>query len=98
MLEAPRDRERFGDDGQIVPVLVERGANLQGTDLVGQPRLGGRAAHILGPGTFRPLADVELDAVTLTQIVESLAVHRTLMKEILLPGIVLDEPKSLVDS
>jgi hypothetical protein len=44
------------------------------------------------------LADVELDAVTLTQIVESLAIHRTLMKKILLPRIVLDEPKSLVDS
>jgi hypothetical protein len=60
--------------------------------------LSGRAPHILRPWTFRSLPDVELDAVTLTQIVESLAIHRTLMKKILLPGIVLDEPKSLVDS
>jgi hypothetical protein len=44
------------------------------------------------------LRHVELDAVTLTQIVESLAIHRTPMKKILLPGVVLDEPESLIDS
>jgi len=44
------------------------------------------------------LPHVELDAVTLTQIVESLAIHRTPMKKILLSGIVLDESESLVDS
>jgi hypothetical protein len=27
VLEAARDRERFGDGGEIVPVLFERGAN-----------------------------------------------------------------------
>jgi hypothetical protein len=63
-----------------------------------QPYLGGRAPHILGPRAFRSLPDVELDAVTLTQIVESLAIHRTLVKKILFPRIVLDEPESLIDS
>jgi hypothetical protein len=61
-------------------------------------RLGGRTPHILGAGTLRPLPDIELDAVTLTQIVESLAIDRTLMKKILLPWIVLDEPEALIDS
>ncbi len=62
------------------------------------PYLGGRAPHILGPWTFRSLPDVKLDAVTLAQIVESLAIHRTLVKEVLLPCIVFDEPKSLINS
>lgn len=60
--------------------------------------LGGRASHILSPRTLRTLPDVELDAVALTQIVESLAIHCAFVKKILLPGIVLDEPKSLIDS
>ena len=44
------------------------------------------------------MPDIELDAVSFTQIVESLAIHRAFVKKILLPGIVLDEPKSLIDS
>ena len=60
--------------------------------------LGGRASHILSPRTLRTLPDIELDAVSFTQIVESLAIHRAFVKKILLPGIVLDEPKSLIDS
>ena len=60
--------------------------------------LGGRAPHILGAGPFRSLPDVELDAVSLTQIVDSLAIHRTLVKEVLLPRIVLDKAESLIDS
>jgi hypothetical protein len=44
------------------------------------------------------LADVELDAVALTQIVEALTVDRTPVKKILLSCIVLDEPKSFIDS
>jgi hypothetical protein len=44
------------------------------------------------------LPDIELDAVTLTQIVESLAIYRTLVKKIFLPRIVLDEPEALIDS
>ena len=63
-----------------------------------QPQLSGRAPHILGPGTFRPFPDVEFDAVAFAQIVDSLTVYRTLVKEELFPAIVLDEPKSLVDS
>lgn len=63
-----------------------------------RPILGGRASHILSPRTLRTLPDIELDAVSFTQIVESLAIHRAFVKKILLPGIVLDEPKSLIDS
>ncbi len=73
-------------------------AALQRIAFVVQPELRGRAPHILGSGTFWPLTDIKLDAVTLTQIVESLTLHRTLVKKILLPGIVLDKPESLVNS
>src|SRR6185295_2324638 len=38
------------------------------------------------------------DAVTLSQIGETLAVHRALVKEVILPRLVLDEPKPLVDA
>ena len=44
------------------------------------------------------MPDVELDGVTLTQIVESLAIHRAPVKKILFPAIVLDEPKPFIDS
>jgi hypothetical protein len=63
-----------------------------------QPRLRRCAPHILGAGPFRALPDVELDAVTLTQIVEPFAMDRTLVEKVFLPSIVLDEPKPLVDS
>jgi hypothetical protein len=70
----------------------------RGLDLVRRPYLGGRASHILSPRTLRTLPDVELDGVTLTQIVESLAIHRAPVKKILFPAIVLDEPKPFIDS
>jgi len=54
--------------------------------------------HILSPRTFRTLADLEFYGVALTQIVESLAIHRALMKEVLFPRCVLDEPESFIDS
>jgi hypothetical protein len=60
--------------------------------------LRGRASDVLGSRTFRPLADIELDTVTLTQICEPFAIDRALVKEILLSRLVLDEPKSLIDS
>jgi hypothetical protein len=60
--------------------------------------LGGRAPYVLGARTFWSLADVELDAVTLTQILEPLAIHRTLVEKVFVPSIVLDEPEPLVDS
>jgi len=60
--------------------------------------LGRRAADVLGARTFRTLSDVELDAVTLTKVVEPLAIDGTLVKEILLACIVFDEAKPLVDS
>ena len=47
------------------------------------------------PGTFRPLPHVELDAVPLTQIVESLAIHRTPMKKYSFPVSSLMNPNPL---
>ena len=85
-LGQPRD----GIRAQLAKLLVTPGPS---KDL-----LGGRAAYILSAWAFRSVPDIEFNAVTLTQIVESLAIHRTLVKKILLPGIVLDEPKSLIDS
>lgn len=61
-------------------------------------RLGRRAAHILGAWTFGSLSDIELDAVTLAQIVDPLAEDRTLVKKELLPGVILDEPKPLINA
>jgi hypothetical protein len=43
------------------------------------------------------LPHVELDAVALAEIVEPLAIHRTLVEEVILPGIILDESESLID-
>src|ERR1700752_325363 len=59
-------------------------------------RLRRGAPHVLRPGTLRTLADVELDAVSLAQIVEALALDCTLVEETLLAGRVLDEPEPLV--
>jgi hypothetical protein len=61
-------------------------------------QLRGRAPNILGPRAFGSLAHVELDAVTLAQIFESLTIDRALMEEVFLSRIVLDKPKSFVDS
>jgi hypothetical protein len=44
------------------------------------------------------LADVELYCVTLPKVLEPLSIHRTLVEEIFLPCVVLDEPKSLINS
>jgi hypothetical protein len=70
-----------------VPTAFERSACLSG-----------RAPDVLGPRTLWSFADVELDAVTLTQILEPFAVHRTLMEKVLVPSLALDEPEALVDS
>ena len=56
----------------------------------------GRAPYVLGPRPFGTLAEIELDAVTLAEVVESLAVHGALMEEVFLPAVVLDEPETLV--
>jgi hypothetical protein len=60
--------------------------------------LGGRAPDVLGTWAFGSLANVELDAVTLSQILEPLAIHRTLMEKVFVASIALDEPKALVNS
>jgi hypothetical protein len=60
--------------------------------------LGRRAPDVLGTRAFRSLANVELDAVTLTQILEPLAIHRTLVEKVFVSSIALNEPKPLVDS
>jgi hypothetical protein len=60
--------------------------------------LRGRAPDVLGTRAFWSLANLELDAITLTQILEPLAIHRTLMEKVFVSSIVLDEPEPLVDS
>ena len=50
------------------------------------------------PEDPRPFAEVEFDAVALPQILEPFAVHGAPVKVVLLPGVVLDEPESLVNS
>jgi hypothetical protein len=60
--------------------------------------LSGRAPDVLGPRAFRSLADIELDAVTFAQIREPFAIHRTLVEEVLVPSVVLDEPEPFVES
>jgi hypothetical protein len=73
------------------------GHTREGSTGLSVSRLRRRAPHILGAGAFGSLSDIELDTVTLTQIVDPLAVHRTLVKEILLPFVTLDEPKPLIN-
>jgi arsenate reductase len=60
--------------------------------------LRGGPPNVLCPRSLWSFADVELDAIALTKIVEPLAIYGTLVEEIVLPGIVLDEPEPLVDS
>ena len=60
--------------------------------------LGGRAPDVLGTRSFWSLANVELDAVTLTQVLEALSIHRTAVEKVFASSIALDEPKPLVDS
>jgi hypothetical protein len=57
-----------------------------------------RPPDVLRPRAFWSVAGVELDAVTLTQILKPLAIHCALVEKVFLRGIVLDEPKALVDS
>ncbi len=56
----------------------------------------GRAPHVLGPRTFRPLAHVEFDAVTLPQILEAFTLHGAPVEEIFLPLVVFDESEPFV--
>jgi hypothetical protein len=59
--------------------------------------LSGRAANVLGPGTFRPRGPgFEFDAVALSQIIEALARDSASVEEIILARLVPDEPKSLI--
>jgi hypothetical protein len=60
--------------------------------------LGGRPSHVFRSRSFRSLPDLELDAVTLAQVVEPFPVHSAPVEEILLPSVVLDKAKTFVDS
>jgi hypothetical protein len=60
--------------------------------------LGGRPPDVLRARAFWSLANVELDAVTLTQIFEPLAIHCTLMEKIFISSIAPNESKPFVDS
>ena len=56
------------------------------------------APDVLGARAFRSLADVEFDAVPLPQILEAFPIDGALMKEVLLPRLILDEPEPFVDA
>src|SRR5690348_4134910 len=58
----------------------------------------GRAPDVLRPRPLRPLADVELDRVSLAQIIEAFAIDSALMEEVVLAPIVLDKAESLIDA
>ena len=54
------------------------------------------SADVLGARAFWSLTDLEVDRITFSEIVDSFALHRALVEEILLPGRVLDKTKTLV--
>src|SRR5262245_10052434 len=90
MIERPRGSEGIGEGGirsRRTPVSIPQ---------ITRTALRRRTAHVLGPGPLRALTDVELNAVTFSQVVQAFAIHGALMEEILLPCIVLDEPEALV--
>ena len=74
--------------------LRERGIRMADTAM----GRGSGEADVLGARPFGTLANLELHAVALAQIADSFTVDRALMKEVLLPLVVLDEPESLVYS
>jgi hypothetical protein len=80
-------------------VLVERdrGDDTEGT-MICSPILGGHAPDVLGSRTFRSLADIEFDGVSLSQILEPFAIDGALVKEVVLAPSVLDKAESLIDS
>ena len=61
-------------------------------------RLGRCAPDVLGSRTLRAFADVEFDAVALAKIVDSLPIDCTLVEEILLSALGLNESEALVGS
>jgi len=52
----------------------------------------------LRPRTLGAVGDLELDAITLAQHVDALAIDGALVKEVFLPRLTLDEPKAFVHS
>jgi hypothetical protein len=56
------------------------------------------ALDVRRPRTLRAVGDLELDSITLAQICDALAIDSTLVKEIFLARLTLDEPKAFVHS
>jgi hypothetical protein len=56
------------------------------------------ALDVLRPRTLRAVGNLELDSITLAQIGDALAIDGTLVKEIFLARLALDEPKAFVHS
>jgi hypothetical protein len=56
------------------------------------------ALDVRCPRTLRAVGNLELDSITLAQICDTLAVDSTLVKEIFLARLTLDEPKAFVHS
>src|ERR1700730_15794373 len=57
-----------------------------------------RALGVCCPRTLRAVGNLELDPITLSQICDALAIDCTLVKEIFLARLTLDEPKAFVHS
>ena len=56
------------------------------------------ALDVCRPRTLRAVGNLELDPITLAQICDALAIDCTLVKEIFLARLTLDEPKAFVHS
>src|SRR6476659_7409607 len=56
------------------------------------------ALDVRRPRTLWAVFNLELDSITLAQICDALAIDSALVKEILLPGLALDEAKAFVHS
>jgi hypothetical protein len=56
------------------------------------------ALDVRRPRTLRAVVNLELDSITLAQICDTLAIDSALVKEIFLPRLTLDEPKTFVHS
>jgi len=56
------------------------------------------ALDVRRPRTLRAVGNLELDSITLAQICDALAIDSTLVKEIFLARLTLDEPKAFVHS
>ena len=79
-------------------MLLTNHSRVGSAEMAVNASLSGRTPDVLGTWAFWSLTNVELDAVTLTQILEPLSIHRTAVEKVFVSSIALDEPKPLLDS